>query len=283
MQQQELFICSGSLIPEDHELGLTTGWQTCGDWDMLVEIKCSRVMVSLKAPRAHEGVFLRVRNGTVMRTAQYFADMWLPIVSFGEGASYATRIIEMENADGYVKRFGPGHRYGDGPDDHFSVEGYLSHVGSYADLIAEDVWFGRAMQDYANALHISEDTPFYCYRALETLMHHYCRKCRNGEDCKNCSNWYEMHAELGTSRCAIEKIKPYADKRHGRPFSMSDFEELETKGGNVSMLEMLKDVRDTLQAFVIKHKPWSGCDGELPKLDCTRIPKRIAPNGVRST
>lgn len=230
----------------------------------------------MNVSRAHQDVSGYVQNGTVLRCAQYIADMWLPLVSFGEGASYATRITEIEYSEGYVKKFGPRLIYGAGVDDHFRIKDFHNHMGSYGTLSASNHRFKMAMQDYANALRISEDTSFYCYRALETLMHHYCEKCKKVENCRNCQAWNKMHDDLRTSKCAIDPIKQYADKvRHGHSLNSSDYEKLEVKGGYVYML---KYVRDTLQNFVIRHNPWPGCKGELPQPDYSELLESMTAN-----
>ena len=122
------------------------------------------------------------------------------------------------------------------------------------------------MWNYANALGCvlsgSRCIPFHCYRVLKILMHHYCKKCRKREDCRD---WNKVHANLGTNKCTI---KWYADKaRHGGLFNESDYGELEIK-------VVLKYV---LQAFVIKQDPWTWCEAELRQLDSSRLPENMTP------
>ena len=82
------------------------------DWNSTTEIVHSIVRVKLDVPSAHEGVDSRAQRTLVLRAAQYFADMWLSVVSFAEGLCYSTHIFKIEDSAGCVRELGPRLKFG---------------------------------------------------------------------------------------------------------------------------------------------------------------------------
>jgi hypothetical protein len=75
----------------------------------------------------------------------------------------------------------------------------------------------RCLNDLHMALKDHADSPFYCYRALETVRWHLGNKVGAVKDKEQ---WEVLRQSLGVDRSAIEKVKKHADSlRHGIPIS----------------------------------------------------------------
>ena len=253
--QREVFICTGDLVPRDNELTLAEVQLEVEEWDSTTEIMHSIVRVKLDAPSAHEGVDSRAQRTQVLRAAQYFADMWLSVVSFAEGACYSTQIFKIEDSAGCIREFGPRLKFGPGAGD-LRFRDAENVAGLVAEMSLRNTHFEMAVGNYTTALRWSQDAPFHCYRALEILCEHFG------------GNWEKMHESLGTNQCAIYTlIKQHADLvRHGRS---PDFQEMD-----LSTWYALTYIRDTLLAFLIKNST-TKTNLELPVLDHSRIPDHI--------
>ena len=255
LMQRESFICTGDLIPKDNELHLAEIRLEEGDWISNTEIRHSIVRVQLNVPSGHRYADNRVQRTIILRAAQYYADMWLSVVSFAEGACYSTQILRIEDSTGSVQEFSPRLKFGSEAGD--LRNGIAENTaGLVARMSLTNIQFGLAVGDYATALRWTRDASFHCYRALEILCQHF------GGD------WKKMHELLGTNQCAIYTlIKQHADKvRHGE---LPDYQELDR-----STWFALAYVRDTLLAFLINNMPDTNL--ELPVLDHRRIPDHIA-------
>ena len=76
------------------------------------------------------------------------------------------------------------------------------------------VYLRRCLNDLRLAIRVPQDSPFYCYRAIECLTHHF---LNNGASNKN-EAWQQFRDQLTISKEKIMYIKGAADPiRHGNP------------------------------------------------------------------
>ncbi len=259
MTQQECFICTGDLIPNDSELHLpkTPPLRAMQDeWTTTTAIRCSQVIIRLEGPVDYMDTNPLAVRDLVARQAQHTAQMWLSIIGFVEGASYSTRISTIEDSNGYIRRLGPKPKFGV-HGENLEIENAKKTAKIVADLSITNVHFRRALHDYGTALDFTLDSPFYLYRALDILRKHY------GHD--NKTNWEKMHRALGTKKVDIDKlITPYANAiRHGE--SLGEQELLDSYLGHY---KALKYVRDALLIFLIQNSE-SDLNLKLPDLSRT--------------
>jgi hypothetical protein len=70
-----------------------------------------------------------------------------------------------------------------------------------------------ALADVSNALRFDEDSPFFCYRTLESMRKHYAAITGARSDKKS---WEALRADLGIDHSEIDALKEFADtRRHG--------------------------------------------------------------------
>ncbi len=94
--QRELWYCSGKLIPEDKNLTLTETRLDADDlFTSTTEIRGSIVYVELDISAADEGIDDQFNSTIAQKTAQYIAELWLSVLSFGEGGNYSTLITKI--------------------------------------------------------------------------------------------------------------------------------------------------------------------------------------------
>jgi hypothetical protein len=80
------------------------------------------------------------------------------------------------------------------------------------------IYLNRCFSDLASAMRYHHDTPFYCYRAIESLRNH-CAAQNGLLDSDDGTQWQKFREVSGRSREDIERYKQnYADRqRHGKP------------------------------------------------------------------
>lgn len=77
----------------------------------------------------------------------------------------------------------------------------------------------RALGNLREAIRLSEDTGFFCYRAVESLRHHFYRKTDTKSNGKVDTepSWKRLREALRIDRSWIDALKPFADEqRHGK-------------------------------------------------------------------
>lgn len=96
------------------------------------------------------------------------------------------------------------------------------------------IFISRCLQDLNSALKSAEDTGFYCYRAIESLRHHF-NAVNNVADTtpKRCQ-WEKFRSTLSTpdnNQVIEQKMKAIAESakklRHGEPQNINDQERQE--------------------------------------------------------
>lgn len=257
--QRECFICTGDLIPNDDELEiLGTPLEGADDWIITITIRCSEVRVELERPVGYTGVDPRAVRDLVVRQAQESAQMWLSVVGFVEGASYSTRMSTIEDSAGCIRKVHPRPKF-----EPYGEDLRIKNAKELAVLVAEltitNEYFRRALQDYVTALNFTRDSPFYLYRALDTLREHF---DGNNKKCR----WKKMHQSLGTSKSEIKDITTYATEiRHGASLDHQKLFDSYCKHYSA-----LKYVRRALLIFLKNSR--SDLDLRLPDLDCSITP-----------
>gem|GEM_PF-4716374 len=116
----------------------------------------------------------------------------------------------------------------------------------------------HALADLREAIGMrATDTPFYCYRALESLRQFFMSK--KGLDRKDReAAWKAMHEELRTSRNFIADIEKRAiSVRHGAPLPITDAERAEC---------LLRTWTVVYRFFVYALQGFRGLDDEFPLL-----------------
>ena len=107
----------------------------------------------------------------------------------------------------------------------------------------------RCLKDLRSALMEVDDSPFYCYRAIETIKGHIGDRFGETRDKKQ---WEVMRKVLGLNRADLQVLKDLADPlRHGRPLNYygSQWREIVTITWNVAdayirfLLEVAKGER----------------------------------------
>ncbi|MFD1153581.1 hypothetical protein [Undibacterium aquatile] len=79
------------------------------------------------------------------------------------------------------------------------------------------VFLHRCFDDLVSAMKHADDTGFYCYRAIESLRHHYAARTGLREVAKN-QQWQAFRDFSGVDEKSIRVIKAAADPlRHGEP------------------------------------------------------------------
>lgn len=79
------------------------------------------------------------------------------------------------------------------------------------------VYLTRCLADLSMAMREAGDTPFYCYRAIESLRHH-CAAVRGIVDEPRAAQWAAFHAVTGGREALVRDLEPKAvASRHGEP------------------------------------------------------------------
>jgi len=249
MIQREIFICIGDLIPEDDELGITSPKTKQDDWTITTAIQCSKVLVTLEGSVDYTDIDPRMVRDLAVRQAQYTAHMWLSVIGFVEGASYSTRISTIEDSTGCIRELGPKPRFWPDGED-LGIENAQAFAGATAALFTND-HFRRALYDYVTALNFIPDSPFFLYRALDTLRKHFA------------DDWDKMNQSLGTEKSKTEELlKLHADQiRHGELLDQQQL--FDAYRGHY---KASKYVRNALLTFLLKNSE-SALSSQLPDLD----------------
>jgi len=86
-------------------------------------------------------------------------------------------------------------------------------------LVCESQYLRRALGDLRESVQQSEDTGFFCFRAVESIRQYFWQE-KDGENKK--PSWERLRNELRIDKSWIDALKPFADKqRHGSTDFMS--------------------------------------------------------------
>lgn len=81
------------------------------------------------------------------------------------------------------------------------------------------IYIRRCLADLSFAIKRADDTPFYCFRALESLRQSF------GADLSEAEQWKLMGAAVGTTKAEMEPLRTRAfPARHGIPKPLTDQE-----------------------------------------------------------
>lgn len=263
MTQREYFICTGDLVPDDNELEMpeiSLGPNQDG-WTITSALRCSKVLIKLEGPVDYTDSDPDEVCDLVAREAQNTAQMWLSVIGFVEGTSYSTRISTIEDSTGCIRKLTRKPRSRSRSED-LGIENAKELAEHVAALSITNEYFRRALHDYVTALNFTLDTPFYLYRALDTLRKHFSDDCEK----KNLAHaWSKMHGSLGTSKSEIDAllILDATKIRHGDPLNQQELFNSYLKHYDASQY-----VRDALLTFLIKNSE-SDLDLQLPDMGRT--------------
>lgn len=148
----------------------------------------------------------------------------LAMVGYLKGYAYGCEIVRVLNQDR-------------GIDYVFGIDvPCIAGRGESADLAAvlarlretssgpRGVLLHRCFADLASALKNADDTGFYCYRAIESLLQH-CAAVHPGSTANKASQWRKFREVAGCGEERLRSIKAAADpQRHGSVFALSSGE-----------------------------------------------------------
>jgi hypothetical protein len=173
-----------------------------------VTILCNQVAIWLNSDSEIQTLDLK-------HLVNYLVIDQLSAISYLVGCVYdfqITRVINRNTGVDYV--YGVENQVIYGRRGQGNIEADLAkirdlQVGEHGVLIH------RCLADLMSAMRYREDTPFYCYRAIESLRHHYC--LINDITTKNESEkWAKFREGGGFSREQIVWISELAKElRHG--------------------------------------------------------------------
>jgi hypothetical protein len=142
----------------------------------------------------------------------------LAILSFYTGYAYGFELTRVINRSlGVDQVFGIEIPAIENRQKAKSAEVRFSEIKSKTSGI-NGVYLNRCFSDLASAMKYHDDSPFYCYRAIESLRNH-CAAQNGLLDSDDGTQWQKFREVSGRSREEIERYKKeYADQqRHGKP------------------------------------------------------------------
>lgn len=145
----------------------------------------------------------------------------LAILSFITGYAYQLEITRALNKELSIDRvFGIEipciEERNKGVDIMARFEEIVSKVSG-----ADGMYLHRCFTDLVSAMKMAEDTGFYCYRAIESLVHH-CASINEIGSVNESAKWEKFREVSGTSKELIYAIKKFADStRHGKPLKIT--------------------------------------------------------------
>jgi len=211
----DAYIFTGQILPERQRFGLegqrlyvkdpSRGIDAC----LLFGVIDNQLTAKLTGKIEHLSNFML--KTIVSQAAQDIINS----VAFTTGRLFELDLIgvvkdEKQRADGSVR-----FDYFDNYDEVISARKPSVTVQDIVALcISEDgIPVRRCLNDLSMALKEHADSPFYCYRALETIRGHLGNKRDETSDSKQ---WEVMREILVVDRADIDKVKKYADPlRHG--------------------------------------------------------------------
>lgn len=150
-------------------------------------------------------------QNTLKNRVTNFINAFVNLVALNIACPYSAEIISITNCETGIQNvysiYEPIFDNDDFTDDAplRSVELSTEHII----LSVKDVVLQRAMSDFKSALALPNDTSFYCFRAIESLRHHFA-----GD---KSSQWEKMRESLKIDKLKISAIQDYADAlRHGQ-------------------------------------------------------------------
>jgi hypothetical protein len=183
--------------------------------DLELEIQLSQIYARLICPSPLQNIF------TARNIVLDIARSTLDVVGFLGARAFDVEITHFIPADG-----SPPTTF------DYSVPA-LNEVLSTCELTHDSLlrlswtpngWYiARSMGDFRLAMLSAMDTGFYCYRAIETLMHFHAASTANVLDQKEAKQWEAFREHHGISKEDIFWIKKFADPiRHGNGASLDE-------------------------------------------------------------
>jgi hypothetical protein len=201
----------------------------------------ARVQLSIEASQ----IWLSVATEAVVNPAglknamQRFVAKVVDCAGFTLGCGYDVELVQLieEGKDGPIV-FGVGYPMLRANQSSVSFEELL-----HATQGEDGLYLERALRDLSDAIRRPYDSPFHCYRAIETIMQYF--KFLHGiEDDKK--GWELMRSALHVARDEVMRIKQFADPlRHGAGLKRLDGSERD---------EAVLFTRNVIASFVVYRK-----------------------------
>lgn len=103
---------------------------------------------------------------------------------------------------------------------------------------SDAIYIRRCLADLSFAIKRADDTPFYCFRALESLRQSF------GAELSDVDQWKAMAEAVGSSKAEMEPLRARAfPARHGVPVPLSDHERQELLSFTWQVVERYIDFR----------------------------------------
>jgi hypothetical protein len=173
-----------------------------------ITIVCNQVAIWLESD-------VEIQTLDLKHLVNYIVVNQLSAVSYIVGCVFdfqVTRVINRSRGVDYVYGIENNIIYG-----RRSQEGFELDLAKIRDLQLgmHGMLIHRCLVDLTSAMRYREDTPFYCYRAIESLKHHYC--LMNDISTRNDGErWANFRDGCGFSREQIMWVSELAkDLRHG--------------------------------------------------------------------
>jgi len=206
----EPYLFTGVVRPERAELSV--GWGL--DASIGESAGTARIEVSIVKNQVAVWVYTEVELDILdLRNAvQHLVEVWLAAIAFIKGLAYTLEIVRAINkTKGVDHIFGIGISCLEARGDAKDVSKELGAVIAGCDGINGE-FVRLALQDLLSAMRSPHDTAFYCYRALESLVHHFAAENQLGDAARD-KQWTHFWDALGASRNKIDAVQRRADRR----------------------------------------------------------------------
>lgn len=163
----------------------------------------------------------------------------LDVFSYLMGASINFHLLVVGHPGGALTLLGNGirelaNRYSNALGESDRILKVLGRQSTHV------LW--RAIADFRQAIAYPADTPFYCYRAVESLRYYF-----DTENKKR--GWEKLRVSLGIEKKTIDSITKHADDiRHGKSIFVSE-------GDRLTYLKIADQVIQKFVDYIEKSDP----------------------------
>lgn len=218
---QHVYVLAGKVLPERAAVTVSrisyqvSSGSDVPQSDLELEIQLSQIYARLVCPSPIQNIF------TARNIVLDIARSTLDVAGFLGARGFDVEITHFIPADG-----SPPTTF------DYSIPA-LNEVLSTCELTHYNLlrlswtsngWYiTRSLGDFRLAMLSAMDTGFFCYRAIETLMHFHARSSENAPDQKETKQWEAFRDYHGISKEDIFWIKKFADPiRHGNGASLDE-------------------------------------------------------------
>lgn len=167
-----------------------------------------------------------------------YAYIIVDVLVYTSGVSYDVEVTSAITPSNEITFFGA---------ERPALQQHIEREGVYLEERLGNIWglysestnrhLRRALSDLRKASNYPLDSPFYCYRAVESLRHYF-----GDEDTDKKEEWERMRAKLGVEKEDIMTIKEFADpRRHGDKIEITEEKRVEILQTTWSMIDSYVD------------------------------------------